>query len=129
VEASDLQTFARQALCDQKMAALSVAAGESPSLQNIVQLSAEMEAIYMLTSLEARGLDLIPQHHELWKRAHDFFAAAVAIWESVPVSADGELLRAHRRELERLADITKDRVEFYTFSESERRDHRHRKLD
>ena len=121
---SDLQAFTREALCDQKIAALAVETGEKLSLQTVVQLGAEMKAIYMLVGLEGRGLDLIEQHKELWRRTCEFFDAALAIWESVP--SDGELLCAHRHELKRLAEITKDRLQFYS-GDIERRDYRHRK--
>jgi hypothetical protein len=126
VSPSDLQAFACEALYDNKLAAMAVEAGEKLSLETVVQLSAEIEAIYMLTGLEGRGLDLVKQHKELWKRTSEFFDVAVAIWE--PVAPDGELLSAHRRELERLAEICKDRVEFFTVT-VERRDYRDRKVD
>ena len=124
---SDFQVFACEALYDNKLAAMAVEAGERLSLQTVVQLGAEMEAIYMLASLEGRGLDLIKQHQTLWKRVCEFFGAAVSIWEPLPT--DGELLCAYRRELKRLAEITKDRLEFYSPSSGERRDYRDRKLD
>jgi hypothetical protein len=108
------------------MAALAVQAGENLSLQTIIQLGAEIEAIYMLTSLEGRGLDLIKQHQELWKRTLDFFDSAVAIWESV--ATDGELLRAHRRLLNELRALVDDRLAFYSVHE-DRRAYRQRKLD
>jgi hypothetical protein len=82
-------------------------------------LGAEIEAIYILASLEGRGLDLIEQHRALWKKAYEFFNAAVSIWESVPT--DGELLRAHYHSLENLREIVRDRLAFYSVSESERR--------
>ena len=53
-------------------------------------------------------------------------AAAVEIWEAVP--PDGELATVHRRELERLAEICKDRIQFFSVK-PERRDYRQRKLD
>lgn len=108
------------------MAALAVKAGENLSLQTIIQLGAEIEAIYMLASLEGRGLDLIEQHRALWKRACEFFDAAVSIWESVPT--DGGLLRAHCYSLKNLREIARDRLEFYSVC-AERRDYRHRKLE
>jgi len=123
VSPSDLVS---EALHDNRLAAMAVEAGEKLSLQTVVQLTAETQAIYVLTSLEGRGLDLVKQHRELWERTSEFFAAAVAIWE--PVAPDGELLSAHRRELERLAEICKDRVEFFTVT-VERRDYRDRKVD
>jgi len=127
VSPSDLQAFACEALYDNKLAAMAVEAGERLSLQTVVQLGAEMEAIYMLASLEGRGLDLIKQHQTLWKRVCEFFDAAVSIWEPLPT--DGELLCAYQRELKRLAEITKDRLEFYSPSSGERRDYRDHKLD
>ena len=59
-----------EALHDNRLAAMAVEAGEKLSLQTVVQLTAETEAIYILASLEGRGLDLIAQHRELWKRFH-----------------------------------------------------------
>jgi hypothetical protein len=102
------------------------AAGQKLSAETVVQLSAETEAVYMLASLEGRGLDLIKQHRELWKRTSEFFDAAVAIWEGVP--PDGELVSVHRRELKRLAEIAKDRVLFYSI-DGERRDYMRRKAE
>ena len=61
----DIDDFARESLCDNKLAAMAVVAGERLSFQTVVQLGAEMEAIYMLASLEGRGLDLIKQHQTL----------------------------------------------------------------
>ena len=122
----DLQTFALEALHDNRLAAMAVEAGEKLSPQTVVQLRAEIEAIYILASLEGRGLDLIEQHKKLWKRTSDFFAAAVEIWEAVP--PDGELVSVHRRELERLAEIAKDRVLFYSI-DGERRDYMRRKAE
>src|SRR5260370_34718930 len=100
------------------MAALAVKGGEDLSVQTIIQLGAEIEAIYILASLESRDLDLIEQHRALWQRACEFFNAAVSIWESVPT--DGELLRAHYHSLTDLREIVRDRLEFYSVSESER---------
>ena len=105
---------------------MAVVAGERLSLQTVVQLGAEIEAIYILASLEGRGLDLIQQHQELWQRTSDFFAAVVSIWASV--EADGELLRAHRSELEKLAEIARDRVQFYSIHDIDRRAYRLRKV-
>ena len=113
-----------EALHDNRLAAMAVEAGEKLSLQTVVQLTAETEAIYILASLEGRGLDLIAQHRELWKRTSEFFDAAVAIWEGVP--PDGELVSVHRRELQRLAEISKDRIEFYSVAD-ERRNYMERK--
>jgi hypothetical protein len=101
------------------MAALAVKAGEDLSLQTIIQLGAEIEAIYILASLEGRGLDLIEQHRALWKRAYEFFDATVSIWESVPTNR--ELLRAHSHSLKNLREIVRDRLEFYSVSDAERR--------
>ena len=123
---SDIQTFRCEVLFAQRVAALAVKVGESLPFETIIQLSAEAKAVYMLASLESRGLDLIEQHQSLWKRTADFFSDVVSIWESVPT--DEELLCAYRRELKRLAEITKERVEFYSV-DGERRDYRQRKLD
>jgi hypothetical protein len=120
VSPSELQAFASEALFDQKMAALSVEAGEKLSFQTAIQLGAEAEAIYMLTGLEGRGLDLIEQHRALWKSTLDFYETAVSIWK--PVSADGELLRAHRQLLAQLCELARDRVEFYSVSAAKRRE-------
>jgi hypothetical protein len=127
VSPDDVDDFARESLCDNRMATMSVEAGQKLSLQTVIQLSAQAEAIYILASLESRGLDLVEQHRALWQSTSEFFDAALAIWESVPT--DGELLCAHRRELKRLAEITKDRLQFYSEVGDDRRDYRQRKLD
>jgi len=123
VSPSDLVS---EALHDNRLAAMAVEVGEKLSLQTVVQLTAETQAIYVLTSLEGRGLDLVKQHRELWERTSEFFAAEVAIWEAV--QPDGELVSVHRRELERLAEIAKDRVLFYSI-DGERRDYMRRKAE
>ena len=122
----DLQSFSREVLCAQRLAALAAQAGESLSFETIVRLSAEAELIYTLANLEGRHLDLIEQHRALWQRACEFFDAAVSIWASV--EADGELLRAHRSELEKLAEIARDRVQFYSIHDIDRRAYRLRKV-
>jgi hypothetical protein len=119
VSPSELQTFASEALFDQKTAALAVEAGDTLSLQTAIELGAQTEAIYVLTSLEGRGLDFIEQHRLLWQKAAQFFEDAIAIWQTVPT--DGELLNAHLQLLTELCALSRDRVEFYSVSESERR--------
>jgi hypothetical protein len=126
VSPSELEVFASEVLLDQKMAALALEAGKKLSVQTVIQLGAETEAIYMLTSLQGRGLDLIKQHHDLCQQTAEFFQDAVAIWQAVPTN--GELLDIHRQLLAQLCELARDRVEFYTVSESERLDYR-RKLD
>ena len=123
---SELEVFASEVLLDQKMAALALEAGEELSVQTVIQLGAETEAIDMLTSLQGRGLDLIKQHHDLCQQTAESFQDAVAIWQAVPTN--GELLDIHRQLLAQLCELARDRVEFYTVSESERLDYR-RKLD
>jgi hypothetical protein len=122
VSPPDLQTFTHEVLCDNRLAA----GGQKLPLEAVVQLRAEIEAVFMLANLERRGLDLVKQHRELWKRTLQFFEAALAIWEGVP--PDGELVSTHRRELERLAEIAKDRVLFYSI-DGERRDYMRRKAE
>jgi hypothetical protein len=41
------------------LVALTVETGESLSLQTVIQLGAEIEAVYLLASLESRGFDSI----------------------------------------------------------------------
>ena len=123
---SELQAFAREALCDNRLAAMAVEAGEKLSLENVVQLSAEIEAIYMLASLEGRGVDLIEQHRLLWRKAAQFFEDVIAIWQSVPT--DGAPLKAHRQLLAQLCELARDRVEFYSLT-AERRDYIERNAD
>ena len=106
---------------------MTIEAGEKLSPQTVIQLSAQIEAIYMLANLESRDLNLIKEHQALWKRLCEFFDAAVAIWESVP--SDGQLFRAHYHSLKNLQEIVRDRLEFYSISDDERLNYRRRKFD
>jgi hypothetical protein len=101
------------------MAALAAEAGESLSLQTVIQLSTELEALYTLVGFESRSLASIDAHRCLWRQAVDFFQDAASIWQAIPI--DGELLAAHRQLLAQLLELSRDRVEFYSVSESERR--------
>jgi hypothetical protein len=49
---------------------------------------------------------------------------AASVWQAA--SVNGELLDAHRLLLAQLLELSRDRVAFYSASESERRDYKHR---
>jgi hypothetical protein len=72
-----------------------------------------------LVSIQSRGFDSIDVHRRLWQQAADFFHDAASIWQAIPLN--GELLAAHRQLLAELFELSRDRVEFYSVSESERR--------
>jgi hypothetical protein len=69
------------------MAALAVESGETLSVETIVQLRGQIEAFYILITLQSRSFDFIQQHRAVWKNAYEFFNAAVLIWERVPIIA------------------------------------------
>jgi hypothetical protein len=109
------------------MAALAVESGETLSVETIVQLRGQIEAFYILITLQSRSFDFIQQHRAVWKNAYEFFNAAVLIWERVPI--DGELVRAHCHALANWREIVRDRLEFYSLTESDRRDYKRRKVE
>jgi hypothetical protein len=120
--------FARECLCDNRMAALALGAGSAPSAEEVMQLAAEARALYMMVSLECEHLpDRIAAHEALWRQLAEFYEAASLIWPDVP--QDGEFLSAHRHWLDQLCGIARDRVELYSVSDAERRDYRQRQAD
>jgi hypothetical protein len=50
VSPDDVDDFARESLFDNKLAVMTIEAGEKLSLQTVIQLSAQIEAIYMLAN-------------------------------------------------------------------------------
>jgi hypothetical protein len=127
VSPADLQSFTREALCDNKLAAMAVEAGEKLSLPTVVQLGAELQTIYILASLESRSFDSIEAHRLLWQQTADFLQDAASVWRAVPT--DGEFLGTHLRLLAQLHELAADRVEFYSIHDVDRWDYRLRKLD
>jgi hypothetical protein len=51
-----LEDFVRSCLCDNQLAAMSVAEGAAPTVEEIVQLIAEARAIYLLAALHCQDL-------------------------------------------------------------------------
>jgi hypothetical protein len=126
VSSADVDDFLRESLCDNKLAALELESDQNLSVQTVIQLAGEAQALYVLLSLQGRSFEPMKQHRVLWQKGAQFFEDAIAIWQSVP--SNGELLDAHRQLLAELSKLARDRVEFYTLTD-ERRDYRRRKLD
>lgn len=124
---SHIDDFARGCLTDNQMAALSLGAGETVGLEEVVHLGAEAQAVHMLVALSCRILERIEQCKRLWTKAYEFYDAACQIWAQAP--QDGELLATHRALLTHLRETAHDRVEFYAVSPAERSNYCSRKVD
>jgi len=60
---SRIEDFARDCLCDNRLAALALAGGSAPSAEEVMQLAAEARALYIMASLECEHLpDRIAAH-------------------------------------------------------------------
>jgi hypothetical protein len=119
VSPADVDDFLRESLSDNKLAVFELESGQNLPPQTVIQLAGEAQALYVLLSLQGRSLEQVKEHRLLWQKAAQFFADAIAIWQAV--SVNGELLDAHRLLLAQLLELSRDRVEFYSVSESERR--------
>lgn len=122
---ADVDDFLRESLCGHKLVALGLESGENLSDRAVIQLAGEAQAFYILLSLEGRRLSLVKEHRLLWQKGARFFEDALAIWESVQV--DGELVEAHWQLLSELSELSRDRVEYYAVSESDRRNYTERR--
>src|SRR5215468_2557615 len=115
---ANLEDFGRCILADNKLAALSLEAGEVLPTGDILELSAQVYGFHMSIALASRGFDRIEQHRQLWNSAHKVFVSVLSIWNLAP--GDGELLGAHRRLLAHLEATSADRIEIYSVSATER---------
>jgi hypothetical protein len=119
--------IARGCLADNRMAAISLDAGEPIAPADIIHLDSEAQAIHMTIALQCRDFEAIEEYRRLWSAAHEFFDAACRVWAEAP--QDGELLASHRALLEHLRETSRDQVDFYTISECDRATYRNRKID
>jgi hypothetical protein len=126
VSPDDLDDFARQSLCDNKLAAMELESGQSLPAQTVIHLAGQAEALFILVSLHAKSFDLIKQHRILWQKGAEFFEEVLSVWRSVP--SNGKLLSAHLQMLTQLCELSRDRVQFYTLGD-ERGDYQQRKVD
>jgi hypothetical protein len=98
---------------------MTVLSGESVDSAEIIELCGGARALYVLVTLLCREQSRITPCALLWQEALSIFEAASKIWQDVPL--DGELVALHRRQLERLCDLARDRVALYTVNGAERR--------
>ena len=71
-----IEDFARAALLDNHLAILACQAGESLTLQDIIDLESGVRALRIAVALECRSQDFIEGHRKLWTQAYEFYAAA-----------------------------------------------------
>jgi hypothetical protein len=103
------------------MLAMAVLAGEQVAPGEIVESMASALSLYNLATLASRDLDRVKDCYTLWHGVHTEFEALCQAWESVP--QDGELIGQHRAHLCRLLELSADRCELYTVTDSARREH------
>jgi hypothetical protein len=115
-----LEDFLRSSLCDNRLSALALAEGTSPTVEEVLQLAAQAQAVYMLSTISCQSLpDRVAAHQALWKQVYEFYRNAVEIWVDVP--QDGELLTTYRYELAALQSVASDRCDLYQIDDSDRR--------
>src|SRR5258706_15353347 len=94
-----VEDFSFSVLTDNKLVALSVAEGESIPISEMVELAAEVRALYDLATLFGCEFDLVADCHSLWLQMHTVFSELCAAWANVP--QDGEVLGWYRCQLAR----------------------------
>jgi hypothetical protein len=116
-----LEDFVRSSVCDNRLLAMALAEGTSPTVAEVLQLAAEARAVYMMATLlgQSRLPGEVRLHEALWKQVHGFYQAACEIWADVP--QDGELLTVYRHELAALQSVADDRCGLYSIDDSDRR--------
>jgi hypothetical protein len=127
VSPTDIDDFVRESLSDNKLVALELKCGQNLSPQTVIQLAGQAQALYAMLSLQGGSLELVQEHRILWQKAAQFFEDVIGIWESVRANGE-ELLDAHRQLLAELLELSRDRVEFYSVTESDRRGYKQHKL-
>lgn len=111
-----LEDFLRSTLCDNHLAAMALADGTPPAVDEVMRLAGQAQAVYMLSTLHCQSLpDRVASHQALWQQVHEFYQNAVQIWTDVP--QDGELLTSYRHELEALQSVASDRCELYAIDD------------
>jgi hypothetical protein len=82
---------------------------------------ASSRALYDVATLASRELDRVKDCYTLWQGVRAEFVALCQAWGSVP--QDGELIGQYRAHLCRLLELSADRCELYSVTESARREH------
>lgn len=114
-----LQDFALSVSLDSGLVRQSIAVGEQISPAEILSLAAAIEAIYISVTLESRQMDRVRDCHLLWSELAQLLGELCASWTDV--ASDDPNVVWLRGRLQHYLELTRDRVELYSVSESERR--------
>jgi len=114
-----VEDFAIGLIADNVFLAQSVAAGESVTLGEALELAAGTRALYDLATLVSRDVELMEDCFVLWRETASKFEALCNAWADVP--EDGEIVSWHRIQLQRLRALAIDRVELYQPESQDRR--------
>jgi hypothetical protein len=106
-----VEDFAIGLIADNVFLAQSVAAGESVTLGEALELAAGTRALYDLTTLASRDVELMEDCFVLWRATASKFEELCKAWAEVP--EDGEIVSWHRIQLQRLRALAIDRVDLY----------------
>ena len=101
--------------------ALCVAAlhsGVEPPIDEVLDLAAEAKSLFVLVNLYSRSLTRTHECRGLWMEVEACYQQAVNAWESLHTHSP--LLDAYRRQLDRLLELSSDRVEMYVITAKER---------
>jgi hypothetical protein len=114
-----LQEFGESILLDNALLAQSVAAGESASLAELLELAASVRSLYNTATLATRGFDFVQPCFALWEETATIFEQLCAAWTDV--AEDSEAVIFYRVQLERFCELSRDRLELYSEGQDRRR--------
>jgi len=123
-----LLEFSSGWVCDNAMTAMSIRAGEPVDFSELIELCSGAKTLFSLATLVCRQMPQVRDCHRLWRDVLETFERAQIAWADV--SVDNEpVLRFHLGQLSRLLELSRDRIDLYSVSQSEFLEHARRRAD
>jgi hypothetical protein len=114
-----VEQFVSGWLADNGLVALSIRAGDRPRASELLDLVAGAKSVYSLVALLCRGQTRIANCATLWQETLNTFETARQAWDGI--AEDGEVtLSWHLGQLERLCELSRDRLELYAIDKVDR---------
>jgi hypothetical protein len=105
-------------LLDNNLAALAARAGEPPSQTDLIELSSQVRSLYTVITLSCRELRYIDECRLLWSQGAAVFEGLRTAW--IETNGNAEMIEMYLRQLERLLELSRDRVGIYSVDQSDR---------
>jgi hypothetical protein len=121
VESPILQEFSFSLVTDCHLLVQDLADQKSVPLDEVISLAAIAEALFNSTTLESRTLGSVDKCYQLWSEAAGLFDRLVTVWADVD-SADSNIHWLRGR-LAHYHELAIDRVDLFSITESDRREH------